>query len=152
MRNFVETTARLDLERFILLGAVYLVKEQQPPIMAYCPRCMTEYREGAKECIDCHVALQPGSPPAGVENLEGGNEVKLVRVRTFSGATARLDADLAKNLLETQGIRCVLPGEFSAGTMPGIDVVQLLVREEDAEQAIEVLNLYLDSPETPPAD
>lgn len=33
-----------------------------------------------------------------------------------------------------------------AEMLPGIDVVQLLVREEDAEEATEILKSYLDAP------
>jgi hypothetical protein len=72
-------------------------------------------------------------------------ELKLVRIRIFSGPTARLDAELAKNLLETEGIRCILSGEISAETIPIFDI-PLLVREEDAEQAEEILEGYLQAP------
>lgn len=117
-------------------------------IMAYCPECMAEYREGIKECMDCGVPLIPGPPPSqsrggGKHNGESG--VKMVRLRTFTGPTALMEADLARNLLETEGIPCVLPGEFSAEMLPGIDVLHLLVRKEDYERAEEILQGYLDS-------
>jgi len=117
--------------------------------MPYCPQCLTEYVEGATECADCQVPLEPGSPPARAAAASGADEspdVDLVLIRTFSGPTALMDAELARNLLATQGIPSVLPGEISAETLPGIDVVQLLVRNKDAEQAAEVLKSYLDSP------
>ncbi len=114
--------------------------------MPYCPECLTEYVEGAVNCSDCGVALRPGLPPARPSG--DSPEVKLVRVRTFRGPTAQLDADLARNLLEEEGIPCVLPGQSSAEVLPGIDVVQLLVRKEDAEEAVEILKSYLDSPGT----
>ena len=28
--------------------------------MPYCPECLTEYREGSVECMDCGVPLGPG--------------------------------------------------------------------------------------------
>lgn len=121
--------------------------------MPYCPQCLTEYREGSPECIDCGVPLKPGAPPHLVpESSEPAPP--LVRLRTFSGPTAQLDADLAKNILATQGIPCVLPGEQMAETLPGVDVVQLLVREEDAEAAADILKSYLDQPADaePPAE
>lgn len=70
----------------------------------------------------------------------------LVRLRTFSGPTAQLDADLARNILESEGIPSVVPGDVMAEMLPGVGVVQLLVREADAEQAAEILESYLDSP------
>ena len=113
--------------------------------MAYCTKCLTEYGESATHCIDCGAVLVPGAPPRIVrESHEPGPP--LVRVRTFSGPTAQLDADLAKNILATQGIACVLPGEQMAETLPGVDMVQLLVREEDAEEAGAILKSYLDMP------
>ena len=115
--------------------------------MAYCPDCLTEYVEGTVKCMDCGVALQPGSPPARAS--EERADAKLVRLRTFSGPTAQLNADLARNLLQQEGIRCILPGERSA-VLPGADVVQLLVRDEDARRAAEILEAFLGSSEGAP--
>lgn len=117
-------------------------------LMAYCPKCLVEYVDGAKECSDCHAPLQPGAPPVQpAKTLEIAPDAELVRVRTFSGPTASLDAELAQNILQTQGIACALPGEGHAEILPGIDVVQLLVRKEDAARAEEILKSYLDNPE-----
>ena len=117
--------------------------------MAYCPKCLVEYEEGTKECGACHVPLEAGAPPKeAATTLEIAPDAELVRVRTFSGPTASLDAELAQNILQTQGIACALPGEGHAEMLPGIDVVQLLVRTEDAARADEILKSYLDNPET----
>lgn len=69
---------------------------------------------------------------------------KLVRVRSFTGPAGQLDADLARNILDAEGIPSVLPGGVMADVLPGVDVVQLLVREEDAQEAQEILEGYLD--------
>ena len=118
--------------------------------MAYCPECWVEYVEGTTECSDCRVPLEAGAPPpqvnAGVPEIPP--DAELVRVRTFSGPTASLEAELAQNILQTQGIACALPGEGHAEMLPGIDLVQLLVRKEDAERAAEILRGFLDNPET----
>jgi hypothetical protein len=113
--------------------------------MAYCPDCLTEYQEGVVECMDCHVPLNPGapSPPAAPKKMEP--EPQLVRLRTFYGPTAQLEAHLAKNLLQSQGIDCMSPGEEEP--ILGIDALQIWVREDDAEQAAEILKAYLDSPQ-----
>ena len=113
--------------------------------MPQCPQCGTECVEGSVECPDCRQALQPGLASEQVPHSKGSG-VKLVRLRTFNGPTAQLDANLARNILETQGILCVLPGEASAEMLPGVDPVQLLVRREDAEEAAEILQSYLESP------
>src|SRR5260370_28382628 len=110
--------------------------------MLYCPECFGEYPETAMECPECRRELRPGAPAlaaGGSADLEGSPEPKLVRLRSFHGPTAQVDADLARNILQTQGILSVLPGEVSAAVLPGVDVVQLLVRDEDAQQAAHIL-------------
>src|SRR6266568_8428808 len=113
--------------------------------MSYCPRCFTEYDESATECMDCRVPLQAGSPPADLGRNNPEPEPRLVRLRAFSGPTAVMEADLAKNLLQEQGILSFVPGETSAEMLPGIDLVQLWVQEEDGERADEVLRTYHDA-------
>ncbi len=117
--------------------------------MPYCPKCVTEYVEGTTQCDDCGEALRPGSPPAERpgEQQQLEPEAKLVRVRTFSGSTALLDAELARNVLQTQGIPCILAGEEAAVAFPVFDI-PLFVREEDAERAARLLQDYLESPGT----
>lgn len=73
------------------------------------------------------------------------SKVHLVPVRTFTGNTARLDAELAHGVLTDAGIECAIPGEVAADTFPFLDV-PLLVREEDLAQAREVLESTLASP------
>jgi len=115
--------------------------------MAYCPECLTEYAEGSPECIDCHVALKAGAPPAlGAPGMPPEPNLELVTVRTFSGPTSALDAELAKNILAAEGIGCVLPGEGSAEVLPGVDLVKLMVRKEDATRAAETLESFFDNP------
>ena len=134
--------------------------------MPYCPNCLTEYVKGTSECEDCGTQLLPGSPPqteseadsesgtgkelggwfrslvgAGAE--DEGQEVKIVRIRTFSGGTASLDASLARNLLRASGIRSVLDGETSAEVLPVLEV-SLLVREDEADRAADILSNYFD--------
>jgi Putative prokaryotic signal transducing protein len=113
--------------------------------MAYCPVCGVEYQEGIEQCVDCHVALQPGPPPPPPPK-EVTPEARLVRIRVFRGPQAVMQGDLARNILETEGIPCVLPGQFTGEMLPGIDALQLFVRESDAERAREVLQSYFDTP------
>ncbi len=134
--------------------------------MPYCPKCLTEYVEGTEECEDCGGKLQAGSPPpdsappvehrpgiltdwlqslVGAGNPDDSPPVKTVRVRTFSGPTAPLDAELARNLLEARGIPVILPGEASVEMLPFL-TLPLLVAESDAERATRILRDYFDSP------
>lgn len=114
--------------------------------MAHCPKCGIEYAEGAANCAKCGAALLPGDLPAkaAARKSESG-ETECVRV--FRGPTAQMEADLAKNVLMEEGIPCVLPGEEMASVLPGVDVVQLLVRREDAEEATEILKDFFDTPQ-----
>lgn len=69
------------------------------------------------------------------------SQIKLVPLRVFSGGTASLDAELARNVLAAEGIESLLPGDIAAATIPVLGV-QLLVREEDAPRAAELLEAY----------
>jgi len=112
--------------------------------MPYCPRCSIEYIEGTAQCEDCGAFLLPGSPPEDSPGVELAKEknAKLVQVRVFIGGTGRMDADLARNILQTQGIPCALSGEGDADPLP-LTGVHLLVREEDAARAERTLQEYL---------
>jgi Putative prokaryotic signal transducing protein len=112
--------------------------------MAYCPQCLAEYAEGSRECIDCHLALEPGPPPAEPEEPELPRDVKLVTVHIFSGGMAVMQAKMARSWLESEEIPCVTVGEASVGLQPFLDV-PLLVRAEDEQEARRILREYLES-------
>jgi hypothetical protein len=90
--------------------------------------------------------LLPGSPPATPLRVDLNEEkdVKLVPARVFTGSTAQMDAELARNILQTQGIPSALSGEGLADPFP-VAEVHLLVREEDAGHAERLLEDYLDA-------
>jgi hypothetical protein len=119
------------------------------PAMPYCPNCLTEYVEGTSTCCDCDAQLAPGAPPP--TESAGSPDSKLVTVRIFTGAGALTEGELAKNLLKCQGIPSLLSGEFSALLVPALDV-PLLVREEDAERAADILRDYLDTQAASPGE
>jgi len=120
--------------------------------MPYCAKCLIEYVEGTTQCEDCGAALLPGSPPEPppLVDLRGQRDAKLVAIRIFNGGTAQMDADLARNILQSQGIPCLLQGESSAEILPVLEI-PLLVREEDQVRAERVLKDYLDT-EAPPTE
>ena len=117
--------------------------------MPYCPNCLTEYVEGTSTCEDCGAQLSPGSLPH--TQSAGSADSKLVTVRVFTGPTALLDIEVAKNILQDQGIPSVVSGEFSAELLPVLDIT-LLVREEDAEHAARILRGYFDLEAASPAE
>jgi hypothetical protein len=66
---------------------------------------------------------------------------ELVVVRTFSD---RIEADLAHSALEAAGIESMVSGDDAGGVQPGLwtgEGVALLVREEDAPTAREILDV-----------
>jgi hypothetical protein len=75
----------------------------------------------------------------------------LVKIRTFSGPTARLDARLAKSVLEAEGIVSFVPDDGAVEPIPFFEV-HLMVHEPDTEKAREVLETYFDSPGAAPAE
>jgi hypothetical protein len=114
--------------------------------MPYCAKCLIEYVEGTTQCEDCGAFLLPGSPPAAPPRLEIAHEkdVKLVPARIFIGGTAQMDAEVARGVLDSQGIPSALSGEGLADPFP-VTEVHLLVREEDAARAERFLQEYLDA-------
>jgi len=142
--------------------------------MPYCPKCLTEYVESAGKCDDCRIDLVPGPPPEMEEEAEPGSgtskafggwfrslvgagkedegpPVTTVTIRVFSGHTASLDAGLARKLLHARGIPSILGGETSAEMLPVLEV-SLLVREEDADRAADILRNYFDRPGPMPVE
>lgn len=90
-------------------------------------------------------SLQPGAPPAPPTiDLAVEKDAKLVPARIFTGGMAQMDAEVARSILQSQGIPSVLQGETSAEVLPVLDV-PLYVRAEDAARAERVLQDYLDT-------
>jgi len=117
--------------------------------MPHCPRCLTEYVEGVATCEECGASLAPGEPPQPPPRpaLVHEPDVKLVPARTYQGGTAQMDAEVARGVLESQGIPAALSGEGAGEPFPLTRVI-LLVREEDEQKALRVLAEYFDK-ETP---
>ncbi len=127
--------------------------------MPYCSQCRIEYVDGISQCDDCGTTLLPGSPPEPppVADFQAEKNVKLVPVRVFAGGTAQMEAELARNILQSQGISSLVQGESAAEMLPVLDV-PLLVREQDLANAERILKDYFDTPaaiipdEAPPSD
>jgi len=113
--------------------------------MPYCPQCQTEYVEGATVCMDCGATLEPGLPPPAPSVEEGEPNARFEPVRVFQGLHAQFQADLARNVLQEEGIPSTIIGDMGAELLPGADAVQLLVREEDRTRASQILEAFLES-------
>ena len=125
--------------------------------MPWCPECTRVFLEGKTECPSCHVPLKPGKPPILEDQPDPAlgapdPDMELVTIHTFSGPTAPIEADMAKQVLAAEGIKCAIAGEGSAEILPGVDTVQLMVREEEAEAAKEILESFFDNPPEFPED
>ena len=117
----------------------------------YCPKCHGEYMDWARRCYDCNVELvdtppepeiteQPG-PRYHAENNSQYTTDPLVTIAEFADM---LDAKLAKEILESEGIKCFVPDRESinlswSGLLPHVEA-RLIVKESDEEKALEILS------------
>jgi hypothetical protein len=103
--------------------------------MPFCPTCKSEYIEGTVKCDDCGSSLV-----ASLEPREAEDDSRLVEVWHTQG---EMDAQLIRSLLDSHGIRSMLSGEslrLTHGfTVDGLAEVRILVRDEDAKRACEVI-------------
>src|SRR5229473_1779213 len=107
----------------------------------FCPRCLTEYREGFTECADCHVALVPA---VGTE----AQDSRLDFVPVFE-SNDRFTIGLAKGSLEDAGIPFWTRDEEAAARLALGPIMfpscQFLVPKDREAEARELLE-SLDSP------
>ena len=105
--------------------------------MPFCPKCRTEYVEGTVTCTDCGQKLVAELSPAEKQTPE---QTDLVEVWHVQG---EMDAQLIRSLLESNGIESMFAGEsvrLTHGlTVDGLAEVRILVREEDAKRACEII-------------
>src|SRR5579883_3443561 len=112
--------------------------------MAYCPHCGVEYREGTAQCMDCRIPLKPGLPPENFkERAKKDEHPQLTRIRIFSGPTEVMEADLARNLLEAEGIPCILPGEYTAEMLPASNPFRFLSAKATRNKPVKFFKLTL---------
>ena len=105
----------------------------------FCPKCKVEYIEGFLKCADCNIKLVPELPPEPEQYIEY-EYIDLVNIKTYS---YRHEAELAKGILSVNGIDAVVQGGSEVGGGATMEVetgVQLLVKEEDVEEAKKYLS------------
>ena len=106
--------------------------------MPFCSKCRNEYIDGTEVCEDCGVKLVVELPA----ESSGGADTELVEVWHAQG---EMEAQLTRSLLESHGISSMITGEslrLTHGfTIDGLAEAKILVREEDAKRAKEVIAL-----------
>ena len=75
----------------------------------YCPQCQTEYRDGFKECADCHIPLLAGmAPPEPPSPFDPTLDLAVVLE-----TSDRIQVALFKGLLEEAGIPYFVLGQIA---------------------------------------
>ena len=108
----------------------------------FCPECGAEYREGFRECSDCHVLLV-NEDPAGSNIGVPGRDLELVTLLELEDP---IQLSLVRSLLESEGILCLIKGE-SAHTLGGAGIMgrrkaRLQVSSEDLQKAKELVESF----------
>jgi hypothetical protein len=97
----------------------------------FCPKCRTEYREGFAVCADCNVNLVDALAPEPEPEFVDYKEV----LATYNPA----DVAFLKSLLESEGIQFFFKGENFMYVRPLADPVRLMIRTDQADEAVELL-------------
>lgn len=97
----------------------------------FCPRCRSEYREGFDHCADCDTELVMALPPAPRPEYVPFEQV----LATFNPG----DIALIKSLLDAEQIRYYFLGEHFGYVQPLADPARLMVAQDQAEMAREIL-------------
>ena len=112
--------------------------------MPYCPKCKTEYREGVSECADCHVPLVESLPEEDVNSQSVENEEKLPEIVEIYRTLDERDMEqktyhLYKNGIKYSVFEYVQPVREELEVLDSRIVFRILVSEEDAEKAVELI-------------
>jgi hypothetical protein len=97
----------------------------------FCPKCRTEYRRGFTVCADCSVKL--------VDELSPEPEPEFVDFKEVLATYNPADVAFLKSFLDSEGIHYFFKGENFMYVRPLADPVRLMVRTDQADQAIELL-------------
>ena len=97
----------------------------------FCPKCRAEYRDGFHTCSDCNVEL--------VDELQPLPEPEFVDFVEILATYNPADVVFLKSLLESEGIQYFFKGEHFMYMRPLADPVRLMVRQDQVEEAIELI-------------
>jgi hypothetical protein len=108
--------------------------------LSFCPKCGSEYEPGVERCSDCNTRLVDRPPE---KYPDADPEGILVEVYEASGDK---EAFIVKGLLESNGIWCALESDVPHAVFPlevdGLGAVRIMVSEEDAERATQLIDSY----------
>jgi hypothetical protein len=99
----------------------------------FCPKCKAEYSEGFKIGSDCNVQL--------VHELQEPEEVvpEFIDYEQVLGTYNAGDIAIIKSLLDAEGITYFFKGEHFMYVRPLADPVRLMVKKDEVEDAMAIL-------------
>ena len=97
----------------------------------YCPNCKAEYRKGFDTCSDCDIKLVDELPPE--------PEPEFIHYKEVLGTYNPADIAIIKSILDAEGIRYYFNGEHFMYVRPLAEPARLMVDEEEAEIANDLL-------------
>jgi hypothetical protein len=111
-----------------------------------CPNCQKQYPPEIETCPECGESLTEIPLSSDASNQEDTELLELAKFRTMA------EADLMKELLESNGVRTVVRGD--ADPIGGIELPTILVEHRHLEKATELYETYFagESVETESAD
>ncbi len=131
------------LKTTFIIGRFFNMDEQQKH---FCPKCGRNYLPGRSWCDHCNVKLVAPDTYASSKELFEQNTV------TVHVAETPLQAELLREILETNGILCALVGTVPSNlfrfTVDGLAKVRILVLESVADEAREIIHDALASLQT----
>ena len=104
--------------------------------MAYCPECGAEFNAEIRRCPECQVDL--------LEELEDpslfdSQEENLVLIKSASSSD---EAKRVKQLLERNGILCVVEEPGQSKSSAGSGMMHVLVNQKDEPRSQEIINSH----------
>jgi hypothetical protein len=110
--------------------------------MGQCPICKKKYHQGVEYCPNCQVGLIPGFNKVIKEKEREKTFIEIYRTENTA------IAGLIKEVLEDHDILCYLDNYFSHSLNVHLFFplayhgIRVMVYEEDAEEAREILGLF----------
>jgi hypothetical protein len=102
--------------------------------MAYCPECGAEFHAPIRRCPECQVdLLEELQEPS----LFDSQDENLVLIRSASSSE---EATKVKQLLERNGILCVVEETSIPKSSPPSDAIRVLVNQKDQPRSQEIIS------------